>query len=86
MFNSDAGANDNPSNENIFSNVIEKIVPSDKIKFRYSIKEMVDFFNFSTAIFNIQPKFSNLIEELCIEHRRKYIPLFQDLVSYLYDY
>ena len=47
---------------------------------------MVDFFNFSTAIFNIQPKFSNLIEELCIEHRRKYIPLFQDLVSYIYDY
>jgi len=79
-FNSD-GADDNLGAQNDVYKANEKIVPSDKIKHRYSIKEMNDLFAGFVKSQNVPPKFTNNIEEICMLEMRKTIPTFEALIN-----
>lgn len=68
-FNSDGAAEETVKTDQIFKN--EKIVPSKQIKYRYSIKDMADHFNWALNSFQLPPKFVNNIEEICSNSMRK---------------
>jgi hypothetical protein len=81
-FNSEGGLEESLAKcEAIFKNEI--IVPSSEIKFRYSLKEMLDLFNLAKQYFVPYPKFSNKIEEVCLEQGRSSIPIFEEVMVYL---
>lgn len=70
-FNSDGGVDDGEGDaiENPYQNT--KIVISEEIKFRYSMKDMNDIY-LSTNL-DSKPQFTSYIEEICSNNKRKII-------------
>jgi hypothetical protein len=77
-FNSDGAADENISTKLDTILINDKIIPSNLIKFRYSIKEMIEHFNASFSRFQTRPKFVEVIEEVCESKMIKPIRIFQE--------
>ena len=55
-----------------------KLTMSDAIKFRYSIKEMCEIFEFSLINFHQKPEFALQIDEICSKDQRNIINIFEE--------